>query len=94
MELYLDALKLLQHYTPDFMIIQKPDFMINKKTEGVRPRLWFVEVKAGGSKLTKTQKRVKEECGSGMIGFITVHLPKIILPSEMRLVISGASPSL
>jgi len=80
-QLLLDALRLVEKFKPDAMIVQWGSYGLAK--------IWFVEAKTGTSKLNERQKVARDKAsGDERFAFITVRLDKVSVPQLIDLEVS------
>jgi hypothetical protein len=80
-QLLLDALRLVEKFKPDAMIVQWGSYRVAK--------IWFVEAKTGTSILSEQQKKVRDKIsGDERFTFITVHLDKVSVSQHIDLEVS------
>lgn len=80
-QLLLDALRLVEKFKPDAMIVQWESYRVAK--------IWFVEAKTGTATLNERQKKVRDQAsGDERFAFITVRLDKVSVPQHIDLEVS------
>jgi len=77
-QLLLDALRLVEKFKPDAMIVQCRSHELAK--------IWFVEAKTGASRLNERQKAARDAVSDDKrFAFITVHIDSVFVPQHIGL---------